>query len=86
MTSAKNIGIYGVFCFESVKKCENTIYLTIFRGAQKCENKLLCKNNDDDNKKKKKNKNKNKNKNNKKKNKHKHATKRCVVRWLQAAV
>ena len=83
-----------------VKKSENTAYLTIFRGAQKCENKLCCKNNndddedddDDDDKNKNKNKNKNHNNNNnsnnnkRKKNKHKNATKRCVVRWLQAAV
>ena len=85
-----------LFASRVKKKSENTAYLTIFRGAQKCENKLCCKNNnndddDDKNKNKKKNKNKNHNNNNsnnnkRKKNKHKNATKRCVVRWLQAAV
>ena len=32
---AKNIGIYSASCSETVKKCENTTYFTIFRGPQK---------------------------------------------------
>ena len=48
---------------------------TIFRGSKKGDNKLHCKccNNNNNNKHKNKNK-----------HKHKNATKRCVVRWLQA--
>ena len=41
---AKDIGIYGVFCSESVNKRENTTYVTIFRDTQECENKMCCNN------------------------------------------
>ena len=38
------------FCSESVKKCKNATYVTIFEGPQKCENKMCCKNNKNNNK------------------------------------
>jgi hypothetical protein len=56
---AKNIGIYGVFFAPRVSKIrEITAYLTLFRGPQKCENKLFCKKKKNNNKKNKKNKHK----------------------------
>jgi hypothetical protein len=46
-----------LFAPRVLKKCENTTYVTIFGGPQKCKNTMCCKNN----------KNKNNDNNNKKK-------------------
>ena len=61
---AENIGLYHDFCSDGFKNMRKH-RLAIFRGPQKCENKLCCKNNSNNNKKKNK------------KNKHKNSTKRC---------
>ena len=74
--SAKNIGIYSEFLLKVSKICENTAYLTIFRVDKNAKISCCCKN--------KNNNNNNNNNNNKKKNKN--AIKRCVARWLHAAV
>ena len=48
---ANNIKIYGVFRSDNAKKKrENTAYLTILRGPQKCQNKMCCQNNKNKNK------------------------------------
>ena len=54
-----------IFFALRVSKNNNPTYVTIFRGPQKCENKMCCKNN--------------KNKNNNNNQKHKNATQRCVT-------
>ena len=54
LRSAKNTGIYGVFCSGNLKKRETTDYLVIFRGAQKRENKMRYKKKKTKKKKKKK--------------------------------
>ena len=77
---AENIGLYHDFCSDGFKNMRKH-RLAIFRGPQKCENKLCCKNNSNNSSSSNNNNKKKKNK----KNKHKNSTKRCVVRWLQAA-
>jgi hypothetical protein len=55
-------------------------------GGKRTWKKLRCNNNNNTNTDNENDNDNDKNKNKKKKNTDKHATKKCVVRWLQAAV